>query len=743
MDECEPMANIDERTLKKKQLMKPLAKQMERTNETQQHRATMRLYIPWLILAKGMWIALVLFDLSGSLISFPIFIVRLRHVCVRKLCVPGQLTPESARLLQFLGLSVDGYATLFIIFTILLAGACLAVVLVIFWRRSNNWMALLITFVLVGSGTGNPSTFVIINPIWILPSKCFLCVLHITVFLVFALFPNGRFVPRWTRWLFIGWILIDVGFVFSDAPFGLSHWPVLLSVLAIIGFVGIVICLLGAQIFRYQRVSSPVERQQTKWIVFSLAISCVGLIRGSLGLYAVPLIFPVLHLFTELSPPLLFILNVLLFFPLPLSFGLAILRDRFWDIDLIINRTLVYGILTACVVGLYVLIPISLGALFQAQGHPIVSLFAAILIAVFFQPLKDRLQHAVNHLMFGERDDPYTVLSHLGQRLEATLATEKVMPVLVETVAQALKLPYVAISLMQEGALIIAASYGEGEMDISLRLPLVYQTELIGELLLAARSPGETFSPADRRLLDDLARQASVAIHTVRLTADLQRSRERLVTAREEERRRLRRDLHDGLGPQLASQILTLEAVRKLLRQEPDRAEALLTQSIVHAQEAISDIRRLVYALRPPALDDLGLLAALRESLTQYQASGITLTLEAVEPLPPLSAAVEVACYRIVQEAVTNVVRHARANCCTVRFSIAESLCLEIIDDGVGLPQAARTGVGLASMCERATELGGTCTIGPLSVGGTRVSVQLPLYLEGCRDHVVHERKEA
>ncbi len=630
-------------------------------------------------------------------------------------------------MLQYLDLSGESYTTLFLIFTILLAVTCLTIATVIFWRRSDNWMALLITFALVGSGLGNPSTFALINSTWLIPSRCLLCLLHITVFLVFALFPDGRFIPRWTRWLLIVWILIDIGLVFYDAPFGVSHWPIPLGVVAVIGFVGIFLCLLGAQIYRYRRVSDPVERQQTRWVVFSLEVSFVGLMRGSQGLYALPLLFPALNLFTNLSAPLLFFLNVLLFFPLPFAFSLAILRHRLWDIDLIINRTLVYGILTVSVVGLYILIPVSLGRLFQAQGHPVISLFATILIAVLFQPLRSRLHRAVNRLMFGERDEPYTVLSRLGQRMEATLAPDTILPTLVETVAQALKLPYVAISFIKDDTLIIAASYGRKEADVSLRLPLLYQAEQIGELLLAARSPGEAFTPADRRLLDDLARQAGVAAHSVRLTADLKHSRERLVTAREEERRRLRRDLHDGLGPQLASQILTLTAVHKLLRQEPDTAEALLAQAMVHAQDAINDIRRLVYALRPRALDDLGLLAAIREQFAQYQASGITFTLEAPEPLPPLSAAVEVACYRIVQEAVTNVVRHAKAASCATHLSVGESLCLEITDDGVGLPQPPRASVGLTSMSERATELGGTCVFEQLPAGGTRVNVRLPL----------------
>jgi signal transduction histidine kinase len=192
------------------------------------------------------------------------------------------------------------------------------------------------------------------------------------------------------------------------------------------------------------------------------------------------------------------------------------------------------------------------------------------------------------------------------------------------------------------------------------------------------------------------------------LTADLQRSRERLVTAREEERRRLRRDLHDGLGPQLSSQTLTLSAIKKLLRQDPETAEHLLTDAITHAQEAIADIRRLVYALRPPALDDLGLLAVLQEQIHQYEALGLVLTLDAPEALPPLPAAMEIACYRIVQEALTNVVRHAHATHATVGLRVQqEALEVEVRDDGQGLPLGVRSGVGLRSMRERAEELGG------------------------------------
>jgi signal transduction histidine kinase len=274
-------------------------------------------------------------------------------------------------------------------------------------------------------------------------------------------------------------------------------------------------------------------------------------------------------------------------------------------------------------------------------------------------------------------------------------------------------------------AFAIVAAYGSPMTD-PVGLPLVYQTETVGSLLLGPRA-GESFSAADRRLLADLARQAGVAAHAVRLTAELQRARERLVTAREEERRRLRRDLHDGLGPQLASQTLTLTAARKLLRHDLDTAEVLLTDAMAHAQAAISDIRRLVYALRPPALDDLGLVAALREQAAHYDASGMQITIDAPERLPSLPAAVEVACYRITQEALTNVVRHAGARTCVVTLTVSDALELAIRDDGSGLSADHRAGVGLTSMRERAEELGGTCVIAPVRDGGTCVRSRLPL----------------
>src|SRR6266511_1470961 len=371
--------------------------------------------------------------------------------------------------------------------------------------------------------------------------------------------------------------------------------------------------------------------------------------------------------------------------------GIAILRHRLYDIDLIINRTLVYGTLSAGVVGMYVLLVGALGALFQSSGNLIIALLATGLAAFLVQPLRTRLQRGVNRLMYGERDDPYAVLSRLSQQLKTTLAPTAVLPSIAEAIAQTLKLPYVALALTHGNRLEIAAAYGRPAGD-TVQLPLVYQAEMVGQLLVAPRAPGEAFTSAERRLLEDIALQAGVAAHAVRLTAELQRSRERLVAAREEERRRLRRDLHDGLGPQLASLTLTLAAARELLRHDVDAAERLLQELAIHTQAAIADVRRVVYDLRPPALDDLGLILALREQAAHYPQAGLQITIDTPEQLPPLPAAVEVAAYRIVQEALTNVLRHAYAQNCAVRLTLGDALDMQIRDDGVGRSEERRVG---------------------------------------------------
>jgi signal transduction histidine kinase len=506
-------------------------------------------------------------------------------------------------------------------------------------------------------------------------------------------------------------------------PFGI---PSIASVLDLLSFVILPLLMVGtfgalaALVVRFRR-SRGIEREQVKWLAYAGVMAILGIsVMGAWSAFRPDDLVVYEWTLTGVWAGLTFI---------AIAAGIAILRHRLYDIDVIINRTLVYGALSAGIVGLYVLLVGALGALFQSSGNLVIALLATGLAAFLVQPLRARLQRNVNRLMYGERDDPYTVLSRLSQQLKTTLAPAAVLPTIAEAIAQTLKLPYVALALTHGDRLEIAAAYGRPTGD-PIQLPLVYQAETVGQLLVAPRAPGEAFTPAERRLLEDIALQAGVAVHAVRLTADLQRSHERLITAREEERRRLRRDLHDGLGPQLASLTLTLAAARELLRHDVDAADMLLQELGIHTQAAIADIRRVVYALRPPALDDLGLVLALREQVAHYRQAGLQITIDAPDQLPPLPAAVEVAAYRIVQEALTNVVRHAQARTCAVCLTLGDALIVVIRDDGVGLPPGGRAGVGLASMRERTAELGGTWVIETAPNRGTCIRAQLPLRQE-------------
>lgn len=547
------------------------------------------------------------------------------------------------------------------------------------------------------------------------------------------LFPDGRLPSR--RWLPIALLagagtlsLVVLGMLTGtltgqdvdyriDNPIGiegLAHVEDLPVFGVLGGLLGIgALGAVAAVMVRFRR-SRGIERQQIKWFLYAVA----------------PLmLLPVLDYVPEIVGSVMFGWVLI---ALPTAIGIAILKYRLYDIDLVINRTLVYGTLTAGVVGIYVFVVVYLGAVFRTGGNLTISLVATGIVAVLFAPLRDRLQRAVNRLMYGERDEPYAAVSRLGERMAATLAPDAVLPTIVETVREALKLPYAAIALPRDGGFEVAAVSGGEQPATPLVLPLSYGGETVGRLLLAPRAPGEGFSADDRRLLDDLARHAGVAVHGVRVMTDLRRSREGLVLAREEERRRLRRDLHDELAPTLAALGLTAATVGELISADPKKAASANEKLRSAIRATIGDVRRLVYDLRPPALDDLGLVVAIRERASHLEAGeGLRVTVEAPEELPALPAAVEVVAYRIVQEALTNVSRHARAGACFVRLACTGSpgraLTVEVTDDGVSLPDEPGGGVGLHSMRERATELGGSCEIERSLPIGTRVFARLPI----------------
>ena len=402
-------------------------------------------------------------------------------------------------------------------------------------------------------------------------------------------------------------------------------------------------------------------------------------------------------------------------------------------VDRILSRSIVYATLTGAIIVTYAASVVLLRSLLPGETPYAVALLSTGAAALVAIPLRDRLQRGVSRLLYGDRDDPYRAIARLGTHLEASVGAEQVPTVVVDTVAQALRLPFVAMELTDAGGSILAAAHGtppSGDVDL-LYLPLTYRGEELGNLILAPRSPGETLNRADRRLLADLGRQAGPAIQAARLTADLRRSRERLVTTREEERRRLRRDLHDGVGPSLAGALMKMEVARARLSDDPDEANRLLAELTADTRRTIDEVRRLTYDLRPPALDELGLVGALRERVATFagaSAQPLTVEIEASE-LPPLAAAVEVAAYRIGLEALTNVVRHADASRATLRLHPAgDDLVLEVQDDGRGVDRIPHPGgVGHRSMVERAEELGGWVVVTDAAPRGTLVRAGLPL----------------
>jgi signal transduction histidine kinase len=555
------------------------------------------------------------------------------------------------------------------------------------------------------------------------------------------LFPNGRLPsPRWRPLLVIAVVaavsrvvieLVDTAAVtghFSGStllaanptgivPLSFENSAAGVALYAATWFLSL-LALAGAAAALLTRLfkSRAEERQQLKWLALVAGLIVPG--------FAAHFLIQVLWGGSVLDYGAL-IFHPLLVLGLPVATAIAILKYRLYGIDLLINRTLVYTVLTIVVVGFYVGVVGLLGVVLQQRASLLISLLATAFIAVAFAPLRVRVQAAVNRLMFGVRRDPYEVLADLGRQMEATNADTPLLEAVAGTIARALRLPYVALGVPAEGSDAIHAEHGSKSGE-SIVIPLVYQGESTGELVLSLGPHGAQLSSVDQLLLANLTRQAAAAVHSVALTTQLQRARERLVSALEEERRRLRRDLHDGLGPALAAQTLKAGSARALFARDPERAQALLEELEVDAQTAMADVRRLVYNLRPPALDQLGLAGAIRQTAATH-AGGIRMKVELPDHLPALPAAVELAAYRIVQEALTNVTRHARAQRCRLRLTVGDDLELEVIDNGVGLSAAGPPGVGMSSIRERAAELGGISSIGPGRSSGTRVFVQLPL----------------
>ena len=426
------------------------------------------------------------------------------------------------------------------------------------------------------------------------------------------------------------------------------------------------------------RRSTGVARQQLRWfgagVAVALLLIAAGLASDDLAPFTTGLALAVL----------------------PASVAVAVLRHGLWELGPVARRSVVAAALSAMVLAVYGLATVILG------GGEVV---ATAVVAVLLLPLQGRVERIVNRLLYGDRDEPWVAVRRLGERLATPVAPEEI----ASEVSRVLRLPRVSVFAPDEE---VHAPAG------TLALPLVFHGVLVGTLVAGGREVG----PADWRALEDLGPSLAASLHAARLADDLRASRERIVTAREEERRRLRADLHDDVGPSLAMLALRLDAAASGTAggASPDVLRELAGQT----RDSLGRVRQIVTDLRPAALADLGLEAALAEAVQQIPSA----RLDVPAPLGVLSAATEVAAYRIVREALSNVVRHARAGSCDVRLERSgTSLVVSVADDGRGVAADAPRGVGLGSMAERADELGGTFELLTRpEVAGTRIEARLP-----------------
>ncbi|MES9540676.1 histidine kinase [Actinomadura sp. NPDC000600] len=424
---------------------------------------------------------------------------------------------------------------------------------------------------------------------------------------------------------------------------------------------------------------------------------------------------------------------------------IAVSRYRLYEVDLLLGRTLLYGGLAAAVVAIDMAVFLSVGTLLD---EPLAAITGAGVVAVLYAPLRARLQRSVARLVTG-RGDPYDVVSALARRLEDSSGSGELLVEVAQAVGAAFRSPYVRVEMNRTDGHTVVAEHGTASAG-AVVLPVAYRGVPIGRLTLVPQT-GTRLSDADQRLLADVVRQAAAAVRATALTEELQRSREHLVTSVAEERRRLRRDMHDGLGPALAAAALKIEAARNLAARDPAAADRTLADVRRDLSAVLADVRRLVHDLRPPALDQFGLVGAVQRQISRFDGAGLAITLDLGAPgaaagsgeaLADLPAAVEVAGYRIVCEALANVTRHAAASRCTVRLAApADALEIEITDNGRGMAPDAVVGVGLLGMRERAEELGGQCTVTSLPCGGTRVHAVIP-YRASARRHD-HEKRDA
>lgn len=484
-------------------------------------------------------------------------------------------------------------------------------------------------------------------------------------------------------------------------------WAVLVPAALVVAVVGVALTL-GSLLTR--RREEGVFRLQVRWLAWAATVYVAQLL---LVLAVVP------YVLGEM-------LNVVATAVMTATIAIVVTRTRLSRIDGVITWSIVSGALVVTVLALDLLLIVTLGALIEDSTALVV---ATILALLAYTPLRDRLVTEVARAVSGARGDPFRVADMLGERLELAGAPGEQVRELARAVRELLGARGVRIVLdTGDGSLVALDGHLDEQREL-LHIPLLVAGEPLGELSVD-RPRRPLASSRDRRLLSTLVRQTATAIRASAATAELRLARERLVAARESERLRLHRDLHDGLGPVLAGVRMRVDAARNLAAADPARAAEQLDLASIEIGEATDAVRRTVTGLRPPALDEVGLEGAVRRICSRLDGAGtgaFTVTCD-IDELPERSAAVDVACTFLVGEAVANAVRHSQGTHCRVALTAEGSeLVVHVADDGAGLHRDAPVGTGLASMRERVDEVGGAFTIDSDSTG-TRITARMPLH---------------
>jgi hypothetical protein len=402
----------------------------------------------WLILARGIWVALFGFSLTVFFADLAAYFAQLQIVCGGSACIIGQLTPTSVLALQQVGLTVQSYALFSVALSVIFVFVWSAVGAFIAWRKSKDWMALLVAILLVTTGVSGQSLPLIFHPTpaflassspWLVPTLVVIFLQAFLFLLTFLLFPDGRFVPRWMRWFLVPGIALAVGEVFFllQAPFSQWLYPLIFVVFVVTTIPGLL-----AQLFRYRYVSTSIQRQQTKWVVLGFMVG-VLVAAGMVGLL---LLFNPSGLSGLILKPAAYL--ILLF--APLSFGIAVLRYRLWDIDLLINRTLVYGMLTVILTGVYVGLVIGLQGLLRgiiSQDSDVAIVISTLAIAALFQPLRRRIQRIIDRRFYRSKYDAAKSVAAFSATLRNEVDLSQLSEHLIAVVQETMQPAHVSLWL--------------------------------------------------------------------------------------------------------------------------------------------------------------------------------------------------------------------------------------------------------------------------------------------------------